>query len=149
MIYMYALPRAMPEFKKARIAGEIIYNTHTRRVPRGGIDQGFVKDLGALISVASLHQSLLHPFPAPRSAVSAISPPPTARSALTTLPLRPKGTPTIPDLDPNEEINMDSITVHYGNHGPPVTIRETDTAGTWELLSHLHTRRLPPNTPRR
>ena len=49
MIYMYALPRAMPEFKGARIAGEIVYTTHVKRVPRGGIDQGFIRDLGALI----------------------------------------------------------------------------------------------------
>ena len=49
MIYMYALPRARPEFRDARIAGEIIYPNRTRRVPQGGIDQGFVRDLGSLI----------------------------------------------------------------------------------------------------
>ena len=49
MIYMYALPKAMPEFKNFRIAGEIIYTTHTKQVPQGGIDQGFIQDLSALI----------------------------------------------------------------------------------------------------
>ena len=49
MIYMYALPRAIPEFKDARIAGELVYSNSTQRVPQGGIDQGFVRDLGALI----------------------------------------------------------------------------------------------------
>ena len=49
MIYMYALPRAMPEFREARIAGEIVYPNQTQRVPQGGIDQGFVRDLSALI----------------------------------------------------------------------------------------------------
>ena len=49
MIYMYALPRAMPEFRDARIAGEIIYPNQTKRVPQGGIDQGFIEDLSVLI----------------------------------------------------------------------------------------------------
>ena len=49
MIYMYALPRAIPEFRDARIAGEIIYPNQTQRVPQGGIDQGFVRDRGSLI----------------------------------------------------------------------------------------------------
>ena len=49
MIYMYALPRARPEFRDARIAGEIVYPNRTQRVPQGGIDEGFVRDLGLLI----------------------------------------------------------------------------------------------------
>ncbi len=49
MIYMYALPRAQHEFRDARIAGEIIYPNRTQRVPQGGVDQGFVRDLSALI----------------------------------------------------------------------------------------------------
>ena len=49
MIYMYALPRAMPEYRDANLAGEIIYSDHTTIVPQGGIDQGFVRNLGALI----------------------------------------------------------------------------------------------------
>ena len=46
---MYALPRAMPEYRDAELAGEIVYGTHTERVPQGGIDQGFIRNLGSLI----------------------------------------------------------------------------------------------------
>ena len=61
---MYALPRAMPEFRDARISGEIVYPDRVQRVPQGGIDQGFVRDLSALIR-----------------RVAAPEPPPTAASA--------------------------------------------------------------------
>ena len=48
------MPRAIPEFREARVAGEIIYPSRTQRVPQGGIDQGgidqgFIEDLSALI----------------------------------------------------------------------------------------------------
>ena len=49
MTYMYALPRAMPEYRDANFAGEIVYRTHTERVTQGSIDQGFVRNLGGLI----------------------------------------------------------------------------------------------------
>ena len=49
MIYMYALPRAMPEFRESAISSEIVYPDRVQRVPQGGIDQGFVRDLSALI----------------------------------------------------------------------------------------------------
>ena len=49
MIYMYALPKAMPEYRDAKFSGEIVYNDHTHRVPQGGIDQGFIRNLGSLI----------------------------------------------------------------------------------------------------
>ena len=49
MIYMYALPRALPEYRDTHFAGEIIYPAHTDRVPQGGIDQGFIRNLGSLI----------------------------------------------------------------------------------------------------
>ena len=49
MIYMYALPKALPEYKNSRIAGEIVYRDRADRVPQGGIDQGFVRNLGSLI----------------------------------------------------------------------------------------------------
>ena len=32
-----------------KFAGEIVYNDRTERVPQGGIDQGFVRNLGSLI----------------------------------------------------------------------------------------------------
>ena len=49
MIYMYALPRALPEYRDTHLAGEIIYPTHNDRIPQGGIDQGFIRNLGSLI----------------------------------------------------------------------------------------------------
>ena len=53
MIYMYAMPKTRSQFKDARIAGEIIYPTHIGRVPRGGVDQGFIHHMGALIRRAA------------------------------------------------------------------------------------------------
>ena len=49
MIYIYALPRAMPEYRDAKLAGEIIYTDRTERVPQAVIDQGFVRRLVSLI----------------------------------------------------------------------------------------------------
>ena len=49
MIYMYALPRAMPEYRDANLAAEIVYSDRTERIPQGGIDQGFIRNLGSLI----------------------------------------------------------------------------------------------------
>ena len=49
MIYIYALPRAMPEPRDAKLAGEIIYSDRTNRVPQSGIDQRFIRKLGGLI----------------------------------------------------------------------------------------------------
>ena len=49
MIYMYALPRAVEQYRNARIAGEIHYSNRVQRVPRGGVDQGFIDRLIELI----------------------------------------------------------------------------------------------------
>ena len=49
MIYMYALPRALPQYQYAKLAGEVIYPTRTVRVPMGSLHTQFKKDLGALI----------------------------------------------------------------------------------------------------
>ena len=49
MIYMYALPRALPQYQHAKLSGEVIYPTRTVRVPMGGLHTQFIKDLGALI----------------------------------------------------------------------------------------------------
>ena len=49
MIYQYALPKALPQFKNVRIGGEVIYPTHTVRIPRGALDNGFIDDLVPLI----------------------------------------------------------------------------------------------------
>ena len=49
MLYMYTLPRAIPEYRDANLAAKIIHNDHTNHVPQGGIHQGFVRNLGSLI----------------------------------------------------------------------------------------------------
>ena len=49
MMYMYALPRALEQYRGARIAGEIHYPNRVHRVPRGGLDDGFISRLITLI----------------------------------------------------------------------------------------------------
>ena len=49
MIYQYALPLALPQYRNVRIGGEIIYPTHTVRVPRGALPSQFVDELGSMI----------------------------------------------------------------------------------------------------
>ena len=64
MTYMYALPRALPEYQNAKIAGEIVYSNHTERVPQGGIDQGFISNLAngnRLRAQRRDHRRLLNP----------------------------------------------------------------------------------------
>ena len=45
MIYMYALPRALQQYRDARIRGEVFYPTRTHLVGRGSLDQGFIRRL--------------------------------------------------------------------------------------------------------
>ena len=49
MIYQYALPLALPQYSNVRIGGEVIYPTHTVRIPRGALPNQFIENLGALI----------------------------------------------------------------------------------------------------
>ena len=49
MIYQYALPLALPQYRNVRIGGEVIYPTHTVRVPRGALPRQFTEELGTLI----------------------------------------------------------------------------------------------------
>ena len=49
MIYMYALPRALEQYRNARIAGEFHYPNRIQRVPTGGLDQGFINRLVTLL----------------------------------------------------------------------------------------------------
>ena len=49
MIYMYALPRALPQYLDSGLRGEIVYPTRTVKVPRGSCHCQFIRDLGALI----------------------------------------------------------------------------------------------------
>ena len=49
MIYQYALPLALPQYRNARIGGEVVYPTHTVRTPRGALPGQFTKELVTLI----------------------------------------------------------------------------------------------------
>ena len=49
MVYQYAIPRAMPQYRLTSLAGEVVYPTHTVRVPRGALPNQFIHNLGSLI----------------------------------------------------------------------------------------------------
>ena len=49
MIYQYALPLALPQYRNVRIGGEVIYPTHTVKVPRGALPGQFIEELAYLI----------------------------------------------------------------------------------------------------
>ena len=48
-VYMYALPRALEQYRDARISGEIHYPNRIQRVPQGGVNQEFIHRLITLI----------------------------------------------------------------------------------------------------
>ena len=48
-IYQYAMPRALPQYRLARLAGEVVYPTHTVRVPKGALPDQFIHNLVSLI----------------------------------------------------------------------------------------------------
>ena len=41
MIYMYAIPRAMPQYRNFSIAGEVVYPHGMRRISQGGLPTSF------------------------------------------------------------------------------------------------------------
>ena len=49
MIYMYALPLALPRYQGVRMTGEVAYPTHTVPVSPESLTDQFVQDLGSLI----------------------------------------------------------------------------------------------------
>lgn len=49
MIYQYALPLALPQYRYVRVGGEVVYSTHTVKIPQESLTSQFVEDLGALI----------------------------------------------------------------------------------------------------
>ena len=49
MIYQYAIPRALPQYRNVRMVGEVVYPTRTVKVPTGALPDQFIQDLGALI----------------------------------------------------------------------------------------------------
>ena len=49
MIYMYALPRALPQYQDIPLAGAVAYPTHTVEVPTVRRDGKFARNLASLI----------------------------------------------------------------------------------------------------
>ena len=49
MIYKFAIPRALPQYRDVGIAGEVVYPTKTDRVPVGALAGQFIDQLGSLI----------------------------------------------------------------------------------------------------
>ena len=47
---MYGLRRAPGPHRGMVLPGELVYPDRTTQVPKGGVDQGLVRDLGALIN---------------------------------------------------------------------------------------------------
>ena len=45
MIYLYAVPRALAQYRDVRLAGEVVYPTRTVQVPRGSLHNQFIRDL--------------------------------------------------------------------------------------------------------
>ena len=94
MIYQYAIPRALPQYRLTSLAGEVVYPTHTARVPRGALpDQ--LSTTSDLPSAGSPLTSRQPAFPPDRSAVFATSPPQTAPIAWMMISARYKPAPLI------------------------------------------------------
>ena len=49
MIYQWALPKALPQYKHARLAGEVVYPNHIARVPKGALPSQFIDQLASTI----------------------------------------------------------------------------------------------------
>ena len=49
MVYMYAVPRALQQYRGIAFDGKVVYQDHEEAVPTSVIDQPFVESLGALI----------------------------------------------------------------------------------------------------
>ena len=49
LTYMYAVPKAMPEYRDVEFRGHVIYLDGNVQIPVSGLDQPFVERLGALI----------------------------------------------------------------------------------------------------
>ena len=70
---MYALPRALPEYRDVKFSGEIVYNSRTQCVPQVGFEPRLCPRPRLIEPAESRLRSLLYAFPALRSAASATS----------------------------------------------------------------------------
>ena len=49
MIYLYAIPRAIEQYRNLKLRGQVTYDDHTVRIPAEAVDDQFIQNLGALI----------------------------------------------------------------------------------------------------
>ena len=49
MIYLYAIPRALEQYRNIELRGQATYLDHTVRIPAEAVDDQFIQNLGALI----------------------------------------------------------------------------------------------------
>ena len=49
MIYLYAIPKALEQYRNIRLSGQVTYPDHTVRIPAKAVDDQFEQNLGALI----------------------------------------------------------------------------------------------------
>ena len=49
MIYIYAVPKALEQYRDLKLRGQGTYQDHTIRIPADAVDDQFVQNLGALI----------------------------------------------------------------------------------------------------
>ena len=49
MIYLYAIPRALEQYRNLELRGQATYLDHTVRIPAEAVDDQFIQNLGTLI----------------------------------------------------------------------------------------------------
>ena len=49
MVYQYAIPRALPQYKGITFDGKVVYPDHTVDIPSTAIDEAFIRNLSGLI----------------------------------------------------------------------------------------------------
>ena len=49
MIYLYAVPKALAQYRNGKLRGQVTYCDHTVRIPAEAVDDQFVQNLGTLI----------------------------------------------------------------------------------------------------
>ena len=49
MIYLYAIPRALEQYRTLKLRGQVTYDDHTVRIPAEAVEDQFIWNLGTLI----------------------------------------------------------------------------------------------------
>ena len=49
MIYLYAIPRALEQYRNVKFSSQVTYRDHTIRIPAEAVDDQFIRNLGALV----------------------------------------------------------------------------------------------------